>query len=95
MNEEIMMENNEVEETTMENVPEIQESESGGFVGKLAVGVIGAGVAVAALYKNRHKISEWHDKHRIEALEKKGYRVDKIDNVIDITDETEEAEEEE
>lgn len=94
MNEEIMMENNEVEETTMENVPETQESESG-FIGRLAVGAIGAGVAVAALYKNRHKISEWHDKRRIEALEKKGYRVDKIDNVIDITDETEEAEAEE
>ena len=67
------MEDNKIME--LENLEDMEvtetenETQGKGFLGKLAIGSLIAGVAGLIVYKNRDKI----EKRRIEKLRKKGY----------------------
>lgn len=82
MNEEKVM--NEVMETEEQEFDTIEEFEdeyydNGGFLKKLAVGVVGTATAVGGvvLVKNKEKLKEWKKNRTIAKLEKEGYVVEK------------------
>ena len=100
MNEEIKNEmENEITAVNAEVMePEETGEETGGFIGKLAIGVVGVGVVATTIYSNRHRIKEWHEKKQVERLQKKGYVISKREDFADIIEiegnDVEETEEE-
>lgn len=73
----IMNENlNEIEEVNEELDFINEESETNGIVGVAAlIGTVVTGTAIGLVVKNRKRIADKIDEHRVKKLQKKGYEI--------------------